>query len=198
VADLAVKPDFGDSGRFGTKAGNRRFWPIWSESWESTCLPENRRSPKGVPIYGKSVICRYAVVNVRCGAKLSAAEKLDAGGKPDGAVRREAGVAGAANCWCGDRWGWRCWFASVRLLEPTPCKPFLRPGPAICGHQSRRRRWRRRFRGRKFREANVLGVSRREPGAIPLMASGGTGRFGARGGGAVLAQSVELLWRRGR
>jgi hypothetical protein len=84
---------FGGFWRFGAKAGNRRFWPF---SWqsrestvladselkrgigvladlglkgESTCLPENRRSPKGVPIFGKSVIrtiCRKSAI---CGCQ---------------------------------------------------------------------------------------------------------------------------------
>jgi hypothetical protein len=79
---------FGCCGRFD---GESPFPMIPADSelkGESTCLPVNRRSPKGVPIYGKSVICRYAVVNVRCGAK------LDAGGKAG--RRRKAGCCGAA------------------------------------------------------------------------------------------------------
>ncbi len=54
----------------------------------------------------------------------------------------------------------------------TPCRPVLRPGPAIDRHESRRRRWPRRFSGRKFRRPSVFGGSRRKPGALPLMAVG--------------------------
>jgi len=81
-------------------------------------LPVNRRSPKGVPIYGKSVIRAIAgnqrcaaVKELRerccwCGAKLSAAEKLDAAERRK-AVLRCGGTADAAGlrC-CGDRWAW--------------------------------------------------------------------------------------------
>ena len=99
LADLAVKPDFGgladlvvkpgirglaDSvasaglpgkrgiggfGRFGGKAGNRGVLADLELKGESTCLPENRRSPKGVPIFGKSVIraiCRESAI---CGCQ---------------------------------------------------------------------------------------------------------------------------------
>ena len=84
--------------------------------------------------------------------------------KADAAERREAD---AAELRCrGDRWGWRCWFASVPLLEPTPCRPVLRPGPAIDRHESRRRRWQGRFAGRKFRVPSVFGGSRRKVGAM--------------------------------
>jgi hypothetical protein len=73
----------------------------------STDLPVNRESPKGVPIFGKSVIraiCRESAMCgcqgatgamplvLRCGVKLAAAEKLDA------AERREADAAGWWYC----------------------------------------------------------------------------------------------------
>jgi len=54
-------------------------------------------------------------------------------------------------------------------------------GPAICGHQSRRLRWRRRFRGRKFRGANVCRGSRRKPGAMSLVARLARAGFEGRG-----------------
>ena len=151
-------------------------------------MPVNRRSPKGVPIYGKSVICRYAVVNVRCGAK------LDAGGKAG--RRRKAGCCGAAkrSCGCCELLVLR---RSVGLALLVCIRSTSRADPVQAGPTARfcdlstskqiaatgRAIW-----GRKFRRANVCGGSRLKAGARSLSVSRGAGCFG---GGAERAQLAE-------
>ena len=124
-ADLPIKLDPVVLADSELKLGNDGFADLGLKG-ESTCLPENRRSPKGVPIFGKSVIRCLVVKELpgtmllvrRCGAKLSAAEKLDAGGKPDAAgaartaVRRKVGRRGKADA-AGASWSVRVPFLSA-------------------------------------------------------------------------------------
>jgi hypothetical protein len=113
----------------------------------------------------------------------------------------------------------RCCSAIAALASgPHPCS-FSRSlcesrpaadGSAICGHQSRRLRWRRRFRAADFGAASVSGGSWRKRGAQTIM-GGGVGGAGWRrsagrdpgrpklaigGGGTKLAEPAELLWGR--
>ena len=143
---------------------------------------------------------------LRCGGKAGVAEKLvrrkaGAAEKLGAAVRRDFELRCGGNCggrsWRGRHFdaagavigGSGVWFASVRLLEPTPCKPVLRPGSAIDRHLSRQLRRDGRFGARKFRRANVCGGSRLKAGARSLSVSRGAGCFG---GGAERAQLAEL------
>jgi hypothetical protein len=82
----------------------------------------------------------------------------------------------------------RCCSAIAALASgPHPCS-FSRSlcesrpaadGSAICGHQSRRLRWRRRFRAADFGAASVSGGSWRKRGAQTIM-GGGVGGAGWR------------------
>lgn len=101
---------------------NTQCRPLWRIGWESTGLPVNQESPKGVPIYGNrgfGGFWRYAVVKERCGAKLDAAEKLGAGNN----WRR--GCCWMLRC-CECRPKARCWpvrvpFPSRFSSEPRGC-----------------------------------------------------------------------------
>jgi hypothetical protein len=148
-------------------------------------LPVNRRSPKGVPIYGKSVIrclrpfsriklelrparfngdvrfsnrcCELLVLRCGwCGLKLSAAEKLDAGGKPDAAVWRNCGCCGTADAaklrCCGDRWLWR--LAGIRSTSRAD-SVLAGPTARSCDLRTSKQR---AATGRSIWEAKVSGA----------------------------------------
>ena len=116
----------------------------------------------------------------RCGAAVRRC-----GGPAEAGVLRRCATAVAAvdgrhfDVAVVDRWVWRCWFASVRLLEPTPCKPSLRPGPAILRTSKHTAAMVGVICGAEVWTASVCRGSRREPGAIPLVAGGGAERWRA-------------------
>jgi hypothetical protein len=106
LADSVAKPETGGFGRFVAKAGNR---PVAGKSEITEGCSDLREIGDSSDLPGISDV------------RLSKSYGSDAAGA---AERREAGAAGAANCWCGGAaaiGGSGVWLASVPLLERAPC-----------------------------------------------------------------------------
>jgi hypothetical protein len=128
VAVLTVKPVSDDSGRFGAEGGIDLF----AGKSEITEGCSDLREIGDLPLCGCQRAVRRKAGRRRKSWTPAESRMLRCGVKRMLLMMRHFDAAGAAVIG-----GSGVWFASVRLLEPTPCKPVLRPGSAIDRHLSR-------------------------------------------------------------